>query len=128
MKNVNLFTFLAVMVVSSFLFLVACSSDVDDSCGATYDAQVKNIMMNTCAYAGCHSGSTASPYVPASVKDFTAYNGLIECIQNGRFRERVIESLTMPPLNFIPEGRPTSLTETEIETLTCWLDAGHPEK
>ena len=128
MKNVNLLPFLVVMVVSSLLFLLSCTSDVDESCGVTFDTQVKNIMMNSCAYAGCHSGSTASPYVPASVKDFTEYDGLTECLQNGRFRERVLESLTMPPLNFIPEGRPTSLTQEEIETLTCWLDSGHPEK
>jgi len=128
MKNANPITLLAVMLVSSLLFMVSCTSDVEESCGATYDTQVKNIMMNTCAYAGCHSGSTASPYVPAAVKDFTNYDGLLACVENGRFKERVLESLTMPPLNFIPEGRPASLTEAEIETLSCWLDSGHPER
>jgi len=128
MKNVNPVSFLVAIVVSSLLFIVSCTSDVDESCGVTFDAQVKNIMMNTCAYAGCHSGSTASPYVPAAVKDFTHYDGLLGCVENGRFKERVLESLTMPPSNFIPEGKPTSLTEAEIETLTCWLDSGHPER
>jgi len=128
MKNTKPVTLLVVMVVSSLLFLVSCTSDVAESCGVTYDAQVKNIMTNTCAYAGCHSGSTASPYVPASVKDFTNYEGLMACIENGSFRVRVLESLTMPPSTFIPAGKPTSLTEAEIETLSCWLESGHPER
>ena len=129
MKNVNSLTLLAVALVSSLLSVVACTTDVNEpSCGATYDVQVKDIMMNTCAYAGCHSGSTASPYVPSSVKDFTNYDGLLTSVENGKFKERALEALTMPPVAFVPAGKPKSLTATEIETLTCWLDSGHPEK
>jgi len=39
-----------------------------------------------------------------------------------------LEQLNMPPVTFVPEGKPTTLDGEEISALQCWLDSGHPEK
>ena len=128
MKNTNLVSLISLMAVSCILSVISCTSDVVDPCGVTYDSQVKNIVIQTCAYTGCHSGATASPYVPASAKDYTNYGGMMETVQNGKFRERAIDLQTMPPQAFVPTGKPKSLTTEERDELMCWLDTGHPEK
>jgi uncharacterized membrane protein len=128
MKNTNPVTLISAMSVSCILFIISCTSDVVDPCGVTYDAQVRNIVIQTCAYTGCHSGPTASPYVPASAKDYTTYGGMMETVQSGKFRERAIDLQTMPPQAFVPAGKPKSLTTEERDELMCWLDSGHPEK
>jgi len=110
------------------LLMTSCTKDEATPCGVTFENEIHNIMLNTCAYAGCHSGPTASPYVPASAKDFTSYEGMMETVENGKFAERALEQLNMPPVTFVPAGKPTTLDGEEISALQCWLDSGHPEK
>ena len=121
MKNTNLVSLISLMAVSCILSVISCTSDVVDPCGVTYDSQVKNIVIQTCAYTGCHSGATASPYVPASAKDYTNYGGMMETVQNGKFRERAIDLQTMPPgiwQSELPEDRDT--VEQAVSPIRTW--------
>jgi len=120
--------FLALLLSYGAVEMMSCTKEVASPCEVTYDNEVKSIMANTCAYAGCHSGPTASPYVPAIAKDYTTYDGLKETVENGMFRERAINIQNMPPDAFVPDGRPLSLTSDEMSSLQCWLDSGYPEK
>lgn len=123
MRKLSFFLLLPMFAMAVF----ACKSE-DDSCEATYSTEVKAILDNSCAYSGCHSGSTASAFVPQSSKDYTAYEGLIENLNSGKFAERVLESKNMPPAaNFIPEGRPTELTAAELEIISCWVKRKYPK-
>lgn len=117
----------------SFFFLLplfatvvfACAKK-DDSCKTTYSEEVKAIIDNSCAYSGCHSGSTASAWVPASSKDYTSYEGMHDNLSNGKFATRTLELKNMPPAaNYIPEGRPTALTEAELNIIQCWMENGY---
>jgi hypothetical protein len=120
--------YVALLLGYSAIEWMSCTKDVANPCEATYESDVNAIVLNTCAYAGCHSGPTASPYVPAIAKDYTSYKGMMETVENGMFRERALELQTMPPVAFVPPGKPIALTSDEISTLKCWLDNGHPEK
>lgn len=118
----------ALLLGYSAIEMMSCTNDVANPCEATYESDVKAIVLNTCAYAGCHSGPTASPYVPAIAKDYTTYAGMMETVENGKFAERAINLQTMPPDQFVPDGKPLGLSSEEMSTLQCWLDSGHPEK
>jgi len=130
MKNFKFFHSLIILfvVASTTLLVTSCSKDEEPSCGATFENEVQAIMVNTCAYAGCHSGPTASPYVPATAKDYTTYDGMMESVESGKFELRALEQQNMPPVTFVPPGKPVSLTPDEISTIQCWLDSGHPER
>ena len=130
MKNFKIFySLITLFVVASISVLAtSCTKDEEPACGVTFENEVYAIMLNSCAYAGCHSGATASPYVPASAKDFTSFEGLMETVENGKFALRAIEQLNMPPVTFVPPGKPATLNQEEIDALQCWLDSGHPEK
>ena len=89
----------------------------------TYENAVKEIIDRSCAYSSCHLD--AAPGV------FTSYEGLLDVLNSGEFSRRVIslradEFLGMPPNN-APTGRPIDLTEEELNTISCWLEAGFPE-
>ena len=126
--HLSRFTLLLASAAICLNILSACTNDVADPCMTTYQSDVHALMLNSCAYSGCHSGATASPYVPASAKDYTTYEGLMETVQNGKFAERALELRTMPPAAFVPADKPKSLALDEIELLQCWLANGHPEK
>ena len=128
MKNTTRTSIFITLICFQVIFYTSCTYDVADPCSTTYNSDVQAIMLKSCAYAGCHSGATASPYVPASAKDYTTYEGMMETVQNGKFEERAIVLQNMPPAAFIPQDKPASLTGDEIKTLQCWLDSGHPER
>jgi len=109
------------------LAVFACKKE-DDSCKTTYSKEVKAIIDNSCAYSGCHSGSTAPAWVPEGSKDYTSYEGMLDNLNNGKFAERVLDLKTMPPAaNFIPEGKPTELTADELEIINCWVENEYPK-
>lgn len=95
---------------------------------STYDVGIKPIIDQTCAYAGCHSGVTASNYVPNGAKDFTNYANLFPSLENGKFENRALELKNMPNSTYVKEGHPKVLTPEELSLLNCWKDAGFPEK
>lgn len=121
------------------IFSTACTSDElpprtasaeCDTLMATYDANVKAIIDETCAYSACHSSSSAT----GAPGNFNSYNGVEVYLENGTFRERVFNQdagspLVMPPNNFslYPQIEKDNLTEEERQIIECWLDAGFPE-
>lgn len=127
MKNTKITSLLLILVTIQLMYSTSCTYDVADPCRTTFNSEVQDIMLKSCAYAGCHSGQTASPYVPASAKDYTSYAGMMETVLNGSFAVRALDLQNMPPAAFTPADRPKSLTADEIATLSCWLENGHPE-
>jgi hypothetical protein len=85
----------------------------------TYQNNVEMIINETCAYSGCHISGTTG--IPA----FSTYNELVEVIENGKFEERVLVQMNMPPQN--ATGGPTELSEDQLNTLRCWLEQGYPQ-
>lgn len=86
--------------------------DTCDTSDVTYSATVEPIINSTCATTGCHVAGGSG-------------NGLLESYENvkvkvddGSFRQRVIEQRDMPP------GTP--LTECQISILEDWLAQGAP--
>ena len=126
----------------SMIFLVlltSCASDViipSEGCDdvmVRYDSQdldvtsVKAIIDQTCSYAGCHDG--AGGIGPGNYKN---YDGMLKDLESGSFAERVITQkdnpiLGMPPDKSVyPQSQQDSLSTTQLEILTCWLEAGFP--
>ena len=115
-------------------FFQSCVSDelpeptLPESCMdsiPTYEGSIKSIIDNSCAYSGCHLDGSA-PGV------YTSYSGLVNVVESGRLKEKVINLrgdpiLGMPP-EFSPEGRPKSLSQFELELIQCWLENNYPEK
>ncbi len=123
MKKHVFFLLLSLLIITVF----ACKKE-DDSCKTTYSDEVKAIIDNSCAYSGCHSGSTASAWVTEGSKDYTNYEGMLDNLNNGKFAARVLDLKTMPPAaNFIPEGKPTELTADELDIITCWVENKYPK-
>ncbi len=90
----------------------------------TYQVDIKPIIDNSCAYAGCHLDGSA-PGI------YTDYQGLVNVIESGKFQEKVISLrddpvLGMPPDN-APDGRPDDLSQEELELIQCWLENDYPE-
>jgi len=122
MKKNNLLLFFS---FAAFFFLqmtqTSCTNDklventVNPACEtiqASYDNQVKAIINNSCATAGCHAPS--SP-----LGDYSSYSGMNNILNDNKFKKRVLELQDMPPS--------TDLTPEELEILECWAAGEYPE-
>jgi len=124
-------------VLLSLLFLgtalfIACGDDEEpmtEECNdpsATYDGGIKDIIDNSCAYAGCHDGVGG-----IGPGDFTNYASI--SLFTFKFENVVIENaddpvLGMPPnMSEFPESMKDDLTAAELELFQCWIDQGFPE-
>ncbi len=83
----------------------------------TYQNTVKPIIDGSCAYNGCHDGSSEAP------GNFTNYGGMLNWLQNDLFEQRVIINRDMPPAD---ATGPTELSSEQIRILRCWLQDGYP--
>lgn len=83
----------------------------------TYDNQVKAIIDASCAYTDCHIAGFSDG-------DFSTFSGMLSRLDNEKIFDRVIGERNMPP--DFADG-PTSLTDEQIEILTCWIENGYPE-
>lgn len=123
---------LATSLLLLMLAVFSCTSDqlpeptVPESCEntfPTYTDDIKPIIDNSCAYAGCHLGTAPGIY--------DDYEGVKSVIESGSFRERVViqkdDPLQGMPPNYAPDGRPKDLSAEELELIECWLDSGYPE-
>jgi len=109
----------------------SCTSDkrplieVDcDDIPPVWDGEVKNIIELTCAYAGCHvGGGTGAP------GNYTSYGGISSALSSGTFKNRTFDIRDNPSLGMPPNyaDGPRDLTEEQLNTLTCWMEAGFPE-
>lgn len=109
------------LALCTFLF-VACSDDEDpmmnmnnnnDDCSEqiSYASDVVPIINTACALSGCHVAGFASG-------DFTTF----DAVQSRA--SRVVARITsgsMPPSN---TPGPSSLTDSQIETIECWVEQG----
>ena len=89
-----------------------------DGVQTSYEFNVRQIIDNSCAYAGCHP-------------EYDSYEGLLPTLRDGSFRSRVItlradDNIGMPP-QYAPGDRPKSLSKEEIDLLECWLDDEFPK-
>ena len=85
----------------------------------TYNQDVKAIIDASCAYAGCHVAGFA-------LGNHTSYSTLKPQLDNGQFKKRVLDERTMPP-SYAPDDKPKSLTEEQINIISCWAEDGYPE-
>ncbi len=116
-----------------FLSLQACTNDElpepsAPSCNTTttvtYEGEIKAIIDNSCAYAGCHISGFSSG-------DFTTYDGIEGFTTSGSFMDRVITQREDPnsgmPPNYAVDDRPKDLTDEELLLVECWIDGGYLE-
>ncbi len=102
MKKLNL-TLLLVLSIS----IMSCSSSevsnedpvvVDPTAKVTYEKDVKNIINNSCAVSGCHTGSNP----PAGIL-LNTYNQVRSQAENGNLIGRINNgSNPMPPTGLLP--------------------------
>ncbi len=105
--------------------IIACTKDnttapTPTDCStitSSYANDIQSIMNSSCAISGCHVAGFSNG-------DFTNYAGLKEKVDNGTVKNRTIVQMNMPPAN---SSGPTSLTTTQLDLLTCWIEAGAPE-
>lgn len=96
---------------------------------ATYDSNIRDIINESCAYAGCHDGN--SPSVPGN---FQSFSGMASFMKDGTVRTRVIDLRDdpvqgMPPSRAAyPQSQKENLTDAEFELLQCWINSGFPER
>jgi hypothetical protein len=99
-----------------------------DTVMVTYESHIKEIIDNSCAYAGCHDGAGG-----IGPRDYTNLGGMQTHLDNGSFKERVIdqkddEAIGMPPNQSVwPQSLKDDLTDEELELMQCWINAGYPE-
>ncbi len=113
--SIHNFSFMCMALV--ILCLISCekkkakATPKTGSCSTSFNDNVYPIMANSCAIPGCHVSG-------AKMGDFTNYDGIKPKVDNGKFYKLVIETQTMPI--------GSSLTDDEIQTLTCWISDGAP--
>lgn len=123
---------LRIISLSVLLFLIACTNDSlgepvkgeCDNLSVTYVDLIKPIIDESCAYSNCHLDTAPG--------NFITYDGILPFLENGSFRNRVLNikddpTLGMPPA-FVPSDKPSSLTDDELNLIRCWLDNNFPEE
>ncbi len=128
------------LLFALILGIGACTSDVVspvvgcDSFETEYESDnpdvvtVMDIIDQTCSYSGCHDG--AGGIGPGN---YNRFDRIVQDIENGSFASRVITqrdnpSLGMPPDNSVyPQSQQDSLSDIQLEIITCWLQDGFPE-
>lgn len=99
-----------------------------DTIDATYDGEIKPIIDASCAYSGCHDGSSGIP------GNFSSFAGLQSVTSSGSFEQRVIDFRDnpvtgMPPNQSVyPQSLKDDLTADELEIIECWIRLGFPER
>ncbi len=103
--------------------LMACSDDdsmememeEEDDCADTnftYTNDVKQILESSCALSGCHNGQTSLP-------DYTNYAGILAVSTRAASR---VKAGSMPPAS-----AGITLSDSDINTIVCWVENGAPE-
>ena len=105
--------FIAGMAVVSY---TACKKDLTPVCDGsnpTYNGEIKAIIDNNCTGGLCHDNGS-------SKGDFTSYAGLLNVLENGKFKSEVLIDQSMP--------RNGSLNQQEIDAIQCWSENNYPEQ
>lgn len=75
-----------------------------------YSSSIKPIIISTCVSSRCHDGGGIAP------TNYMTYEGLMISVNLGTFKNRVLEIKDMP-VNL-------SLSELELQKISCWLNDG----
>ncbi len=113
----------ALLFVVSLLLVTACYYDNEqdlyqisasscDTTAVSYKTDIEPILQGNCSITGCHVAGGSGPGI------FTNHAGVMEKVNNGTFRTRVLDRKDMPP------GAP--LTDCQLKLIRAWLDAGSP--
>ena len=109
-----------------FILIYSCSKDiaepVETNCteNASYDDNIRKIVVNNCAYSGCHDGSGAAP------GNYSFYGGIRPTFKNNdEFINRVVSLKDMPPDD---ATGPQELSTEDFNKILCWIESGFPEK
>ncbi len=92
-----------------------CASETCDTANVTYSNQITTIMSNYCV--GCHNAGNAS-----GGWDLSNYNGIVACINAGRFWGSVNWDTGFSPM---PKNG-NQLSACDLRTIKIWLDNGNP--
>ena len=83
-----------------------------DTTNVSFKNDIEPILQGNCSISGCHVAGGGGPGI------FTNYAGVMEKVNNGTIRNRVLVQKDMPP------GAP--LTDCQLNLIRAWLDAGAP--
>lgn len=106
----KLFFLIAGVAMISFQ---SCTKE-EDPCDTnpTYNSEIAAIINGNCTNSSCHGSGSANG-------DFTSYAGLDTVLNNGRFNTLVLVNKSMP------QGG--SLSDSQLDKIQCWVDAGYPQ-
>ncbi len=110
-------------IMAAVLVLASCKKDetvVYDCNGvtSTYTANVKEIMDNSCAMAGCHDAISREKGF-----DLSSYNG----VKAGAAASSFMGSMEHKSgFDAMPQGA-AKLSDANLKTIACWIENGMPE-
>jgi hypothetical protein len=105
MKNKSIV--LATLIMAT-IFILSCAKQdpMCDGSEPTYDNEIGGILTAECATGSCHPS-------------YASYSGLQGIINNGEFESVVLKNQTMP--------RGGKLSQSQINSIQCWVDNDYPE-
>lgn len=116
--------FKGVLIISILFLSHSCTKDKVDitmeECEEviTYNTGIKEIIETNCAYSNCHDGSGAAP------GNYTSYFGIEPFLNAAQFEKRALTDRDMPPTY---ATGPKSLSQEDIDMISCWMQNGYVE-
>ena len=115
MRSILSLSFFVILLFAGFFNLASCTYDkgeiavttVCDTTQVTYDANVSEIITNSCI--SCHASGS-------SLGDLSDYSNVMVAVNSGEFKERVITNKNMPPSGALPDD--------QLQLISCWLQNG----
>lgn len=105
MRNSS-FAIAALIMVTIAAMSCGKQDPVCDGGQPTYNNEIEGILTAECATGSCHPS-------------YSSYSGLQGIINNGQFESVVLKNQTMP--------RVGKLSQSQINSIQCWVDNGYPE-
>jgi len=124
MRNLLTNFFFAMLIIEMVSSCTYDKSDepqpeVCDSLNVSYSTDIMPIIMLNCAISfACHVKGGSAP------GDFMIYADLKAKADNGTLKNRVVVLKDMPP---IYSNGPTSLADSSIQKIDCWIKDGAPQ-
>lgn len=116
--------FKSILIIWILFLSHSCTKDkidiVMDECeeAVTYNTGIKELLATNCAYSNCHDGSGGAP------GNYTSYFGIEPFLNVGQFEKRALTDRDMPPSY---ATGPKSLSQEDIDLISCWMQNGYVE-
>jgi hypothetical protein len=114
--------FLFFLFIAGLVAFASCKKDDDgggdggiDCDTVKYSTTIAPLLQNNCNNVGCHDSGAAQ-----TNGDYTSYAGIETVAKNDTMRQKVLIDMSMPKGNGV-------LTQTELDQVECWLNAGAPD-